>query len=370
MSEWPPIDFGHTGYDAAFRRGDVYAVAADPVRARKRPLAIGIAGAGGVAQAKWIPAIRRLQTMGEPISIVGVADPREDLVTKAAMLAGAAAYASAAALLGQARPDLLLVLTADAAHAPVANEAISRGIACLVEKPLSPNFAEAAELVHYAKARNVLLAAVANKRFSPPYALAKELIARRTLHGAPTVFTGKFTLGYPYVDILAGGTVHLLDLMLWLMGPVARLHARGIYRDGRGGGDLASAVVSFAFLSGAIGTIMTSAAALSFKPWERVEIIGRNAFLVVDDQIETILFDDETGPAKSWRPTIPNTLMFDEVFGGYCGLLDNVLDALRGLVPLDPTGADGAAAVGLIEAIRRSLDEGAEIDIASEGLVP
>ena len=96
---------------------------------------------------------------------------------------------------------------------------------------------------------------------------------------------------------------------------------------------------------------------MSFKPWERVEIFGRNAFLVVEDQFELTLYDEETGPAKSWRPSIPNTLMFDESFGGYSGLLENVLDAVRGLAPLAATGRDGAAAVALIEAIRRSIEQ-------------
>ena len=110
--------------------------------------------------------------------------------------------------------------------------------------------------------------------------------------------------------------------------------------------------------------------ALSFKPWERVEIIGRGAFLVVDDQLETTLYDEEMGPAKNWRPAFPNTLLFDEAFGGYAGLLEHLLDAVRGRVALGPTGADGAAAVGLIEAIRRSLAESRDIDIAAEGLAP
>ena len=80
------------------------------------------------------------------------------------------------------------------------------------------------------------------------------------------------------------GTVHLLRPVLWFMGPVARLHARGTRSDD---GRLQSAVISLGFRSGAIGTLMTSAAALSFAPWERVEIFGRNAFLVVDNQFET-----------------------------------------------------------------------------------
>ncbi|MDR3374647.1 MAG: Gfo/Idh/MocA family oxidoreductase [Ancalomicrobiaceae bacterium] len=367
MSEWPAIDFGHTAFESAFGRGDVYAVAPDPTRMGKRPLDIAIAGAGGVAQAKWIPAIRHLQMLGEPVRLAAVTDPRPDAVDKAARLGGAKAFADVSMLLAAQRPDLLIVTTADAAHAPVATAALQSGVACLIEKPLSRDYREAQALVRLADEASVLLAAVANKRFSPPYAMAKALIERGALKAAPTVFSGKFTLGYPYVDLLEGGTVHLLDLARWLMGDVVRLHARGIARDE---GGVLSAVVSLAFASGAIGTLVTSAAALSFKPWERVEIIGHHAFLVVDDQFETTLFDEETGPAKSWRPAIPNTLMFDEAFGGYVGLLDNVLDAVRGITPLAATAKDGAAAIGLIEAIRRSLAEARDIDIVAEGLSP
>jgi len=364
-SAWPEIDFGNAGIDAAFRRGDVYAVGSDPARAAKRPLRIAVAGAGGVAQAKWIPAIRRLQAMGEPVAVAAVADPRGDAAAKAAMLAGAAAHGDAAAMIEAVRPDLLLVLTADAAHVPVAGIAIDRGIPSLIEKPLAPDYASAAGLVRRARDKGVLLAAVANKRFSPPYALAKALVEEGRLEAPPTVFAGKFTLGYPYVDLLAGGTVHLFDLMLWFMGPVARLHARGL---SRGDGGLDSAVISVGFASGAIGTVMTSSAGLSFKPWERVEIFGRNAFLVVDDQRETTLYDEETGPAKSWAPVVPNTLMFDEAFGGYAGLLDNVLDAVRGTATLRTPAEDGANAVGLIEATRRAIAENREVDVSSEGL--
>lgn len=367
MRSWPAIDFGHTSYDAAFTRGDVYGLVPDAERAKKRPLTIAIAGAGGVAQAKWIPAIRYLQTTGEPVVVDAIADPRAEVAEKAAALAGSAAFTDVAAMLEAGRPDLLLVLTADAAHVPIATQAIERGIPCLVEKPLARDFAEATGLVRIAERAGVLLASVANKRFSPPYAMARALIEAGALKSTPSVFTGKFTLGYPYVDLLEGGTVHLLDLVQWFMGPVSKLHARGISRDD---GGLLSAVVSFAFASGAIGSLTTSAAAMSFKPWERVEIIGRNAFLVVDDQIETTLYDDETGPAKSWRPVVPNTLMFDEAFGGYAGLLEKVLDAVRGLAPLATPAKDGAAAVGLIEAIRRSLAEDRDVDIAAEGLAP
>lgn len=364
MSRHPYVDFGHTPYDAAFGRGDVYDVGDKPERRAKRPLSIAIAGCGGVAQAKWIPAIRRLQTIGEPVAIAGLVDPNEAVRAKAGALCAAPAYATLAELLAVGRPDLLLVLASDAFHLPLAAEAIDAGVPCLVEKPLAPTHADAARLVAHAEARGVLLASVANKRFSPPYAQAKALVDAGALKSAPTVFTGKFTLGYPYVDLLEAGTIHLFDLMLWFMGPVGKLLARGVWSGDR----LQSAVISCGFASGAIGTVMTSAAGLSFAPWERVEIFGRNAFLVVDDQVELSLHDEETGPARLWRPSVPNTLSFDESFGGYAGLLDNVLDAVRGTAPLVAGGRDGAAAMALVEATWRSLRRGVEIDLAAEGL--
>jgi len=123
--KWPAIDFGHTPYEAAFARGDVYGIGADDARARKRALSVAIAGAGGVAQAKWLPAIRYLQTRGEPVTLVAVADPRPETAAKAAMLAQAEPFADVATMLDRARPDLLLVLAADPAHVPIADAAIA-----------------------------------------------------------------------------------------------------------------------------------------------------------------------------------------------------------------------------------------------------
>ncbi len=363
MKRPPKVDFGHTPYEIAFGRGDVYGVKPDRKRAGKRPLRIGVAGCGGVAQAKWLPAIRYLQTHFEPVTIAGLVDPDAATRAKVAGLHAAPAYAEIGDLLDLGAVDLVLVLCPDDLHVAVAGQAIEAGVAALVEKPLSRSLAEARALCALAEERGVLLASVANKRFSPPYALAHALVADGALKAAPTVFSGKFTLGYPYVDILEAGTIHMLDLALWFMGPVRMVHAVGTFAAGK----LESAIATFTFASGAIGTMVTSAAALSFKPWERVEIIGHNAMLVVEDQLELTLYDEETGPAKSWKPTIPNTLMLDESFGGYAGLLDNVLDAVRGLGPLGASGRDGAAAVELVAAIHEFIARGEAVAIGDAG---
>jgi predicted dehydrogenase len=366
MTGWPAVDYGHTSFGAAMVRGDVYDVRPNAQRAAKKPLRIAIAGCGGVAQAKWLPAIRRLQTIGEPIVISGLVEPDSQARAKVEALAGARGHSNLRELFDAGRPELLLILASDVAHVSLATQAIEASVACLVEKPLSTSAAEAARLVTFARQKGVLLAAVANKRYSPPYATAKSLIESNALKSPPTIFSGKFTLGYPYVDLLRGGTVHLIDLALWFMGPIDKLNARAMNNPA----GLESAIISMRFCSGAIGSLMTSAAGLSFKPWERLEIFGRNAFLVVDDQHDLTLYDNEVGPAKTWRPAVPNTLMFDESFGGYTGLLENVLDALRGLVPLAIPATEGAAAIEVIDAIERSIRDDIEIDLGKEGFAP
>jgi predicted dehydrogenase len=355
---WPPIDYGHTAYEKAVLAGDVYGIRPDARRAAKRPLGVAVVGCGGVAQAKWLPAIRYLATRSEPVTIAGLVDVDQGTREKVSRLYAADGYPTINELLAAKRPDLILVSTADDGHVPVARAAIGAGVPALVEKPLARSLGEARALCALAENRGVLIASVANKRFSPPYATAHALVADGRIKSPPTLFSGKFTLGYPYVDLLEAGTIHLLDLMQWFMGPAISVSAFGRLAPG---GKLESAIANFVFASGAIGSVVTSAAAMSFKPWERVEIVGRNAMLVIEDQLELTLHDEETGPSKVWRPAIPNTLLFDESFGGYAGLLDNVLDAIRGIVKLAATGRDGVAAVALVEAIHQSIASGRSV---------
>jgi predicted dehydrogenase len=360
MIGWPPIDYGHTADDKAVTGGDVYGLRPDRHRLAKRPLKIALIGCGGVAQAKWLPAVKYLQTRSEPVTIAGVFDISADARAKVATIYSVPACPDVETLLAHDRPDLVLVLVSDDAHVPSARTAIDAGIPVLVEKPLSRSLADARTLCAYAEQKGVLIAGVANKRFSPPYAMAKALNEQDRLRSAPTLFSGKFTLGYPYVDLLEGGTIHLVDLALWFMGSPKRVHAMGTRTaEGR----VEHAVAHIEFASGSVGSIVTSSAAMSFKPWERVEIVGRNAMLAVEDQLELSLYDEEVGPAKVWRPAIPNTLMFDEEFGGYAGLLAHVLDAVRGDVALSCTGWSAAAAVELIEALKLSLETRAPVTL-------
>ena len=336
--------------------GDVYAIAPDAERAARAPVRLGLIGAGGVAQAKWLPAIARLRTLWEPVELVAIAEPRAEQATKVASIYGCRAFADAEAMLAEVALDAALVLSPDALHVDHATACLERGLHVLVEKPLARSLTRAIDLCRLADARDRVLMTVANKRYAPPYRRAKALIDAGALRVLSS-FTGKFTLGYDYVDLLEGGTIHLFDLALFLMGPVREVTAVGVKRfpvtNPAYPVDTVAAMLAFA--SGAVGSLTTSASALSFKPWERVEVVGEHAWLEVDDAYALTLHDDERGPSRSWRPVPPNTLLFDTELGGYTGLLDDFLQAIRGAAPPAATGWDGARALELLRGVQLSL---------------
>jgi hypothetical protein len=149
------------------------------------------------------------------------------------------------------------------------------------------------------------------------------------------------------------------------MGNVQSLFAAGVNKYARNKltYPLDNAAITLTFTSGAVGNIYTSSTALSFKPWERVEIYGNKGWLAVEDQYELILYDDELGPSKHWVPVIPNTLIFDEEFGGFMGMIENFLQVVRGYEKAVATGWDGYYAYELNIATHLSIANRTIIDL-------
>jgi predicted dehydrogenase len=252
--------------------------------------------------------------------------------------------------------DGALVLSPDTLHREHTLACLQAGLPVLVEKPIARSLTDAAVLCRAADERGLALMTVANKRYSPPYRRAKTLIEQGIIRD-PALFVGKFNLGYAYVDLFESGTIHLFDLALYLMGAVAAVSAAGVNRYGgsKRGYPVDNAVAALQFASGAVGSITTSASALSLKPWERVEVYGDHAWLAVEDQHELILYQGETQGAQSWRPVVPNTLLFDEEFGGYMGIVENFAQVIRGAEQPLVTGWDGYRAYELLTAMQLAL---------------
>jgi predicted dehydrogenase/nucleoside-diphosphate-sugar epimerase len=130
---------------------------------RTRVAVIGC-GKMGLAHVKAIQQVAAAE-------LVAVADPAADPTQLAAQLpAGVQIFSDPAAMLAEARPDVVHIVTPPATHAPLARLAIDSGIHAYVEKPFVAAEAEAAELLERAAARGVRLCAGHQLLFEPPMA--------------------------------------------------------------------------------------------------------------------------------------------------------------------------------------------------------
>jgi predicted dehydrogenase len=356
--------YGHTPTRKAFELGDVYGISYDEERASKQPIRLGIIGAGGVAQSKYFPAVARLRMIWEPVEIAAFAEPREDHARKVQAIYGGKWYTDYRQMLADENLDGVLVLGPDDLHAEHTLASLEASRHVLVEKPIARSLLDAEIICKAADERGLKLISVANKRYSPPYRRAKQAILNGALSN-PAMFVGKFNLGYAYVDLFESGTIHLFDLARYFMGNIASVYAVGVnkYDKNQRKYPVDNTVISLEFTSGSVGALYTSASALNLKPWERVEIYGDHTWLAVEDQHELIIYDSEEGPTKSWKTVIPNTLLFDEEFGGYMSIIENFAQVIRGADQPLVTGWDGYHAFELLAAAQLSLIHKTKIDL-------
>jgi predicted dehydrogenase len=121
-----------------------------------RPIRIGVAGLGAVAQAVHLPLLARLRDTFEIAALADIAPGPLAILGDRYRVPGANRFDSVEGLLDGAAIDALLVLTSGS-HGMVALEALQRGIAVLCEKPLAYTLAEADALLAAPNADRLLL---------------------------------------------------------------------------------------------------------------------------------------------------------------------------------------------------------------------
>jgi predicted dehydrogenase len=121
---------------------------------RRRVLRTAIVGAG--LMGRWhAPAIRRAGGR-----VVAVQDRDEFRAARLAQRTGATVYGDLPTLLSAAAPDVVHVCTPAESHRSLAGEALERGVAVIVEKPLGVTLRETEQLLDLAAARGVVICPV------------------------------------------------------------------------------------------------------------------------------------------------------------------------------------------------------------------
>ncbi len=174
-----------------------------------------------------------IQALGERVELVAAVDVDAARLAEVCLLHGIPRqYTSMTAMLAEARPELVVIVTPPATHKALIVECLEAGADVWCEKPLCASLAEFDALLEAERRTGRSISTVFQWRFGSAGKHLKRLMAAETL-GRPLVGVCN-TLWYRtqdyYSDVwrgkwkteLGGPTmtlgVHLMDLFLWLMG--------------------------------------------------------------------------------------------------------------------------------------------------------
>jgi scyllo-inositol 2-dehydrogenase (NADP+) len=276
--------------------------------------------------------------------------------------------------------DLVVVATANRAHAPLTLAALDAGLPVVVDKPMAASSADARAVVDASRAAGLLLTVFHNRRWDTDFLTVRHLIAEGTI-GAPIRLESRFErfreepkagawreLADP-AD--AGGTLwdlgpHLIDQACVLFGEPTHLYAE-VERRRPGVEVDDDAFVALRFPGGeSVGLWMSQVAAIAGP---RVRVSGlRGAYEQpgMDSQEEALRSGLRPGqpgwgvaPPETWGRLVtggpePADRWIEPRPGTWEVFYARVRDALiaGGPPPVDPV--DGLRAIELIEAAHRS----------------
>jgi len=243
----------------------------------QRRCRIALIGAGVMGRAH-LDLIER----SPDFEVVGIADPTPAILDKLAPK-GYATFVDHRKMLDDAKPDGVLIASPNKYHVPAAIDCIERGIATLIEKPVSDSLEGAVALLgamQNAKAATAPVLVGHHRRHNPLLKRAAEHIASGGLGKIVAVY-GTWLRRKPdeYFEdkwklqaAMGGGvllinTIHDVDCLRMLCGDIESVQA--MTSSATRGFDVEdTAAVTVRFASGALGTLTISDATVAPWCWE------------------------------------------------------------------------------------------------------
>ena len=290
------------------------------------------------------------------------------------------AYTNYEELLADPEIDVVSVLTPNGLHGKFAIPAAEAGKHVVVEKPLETTVARAQEIIAACESNGVTLSAVFQMRFGDSAARLKQAIDEGRLGDllvadafdkegrTPEYYSRDHWRGTQELE--GGGSlitqsIHVLDLLQWLAGPVESVYAKTrTARHAIETEDYAAAIVSFE--NGATGMIESSTAVMPALK-SRIEIHGTEGSAIINGEWdETYLWyvgDDEridAPPYFKFTDTEDPRTMPEARHGR---IFTDIVAAIRGERQPLITGREALASVAICEAIYRSAASGKEVSV-------
>jgi UDP-N-acetyl-2-amino-2-deoxyglucuronate dehydrogenase len=261
------------------------------------PVKVGILGSGNISDTH----ARAAQSI-PGVDVVAVYGRDHAKAARLANLCGGTAFDDLDRFLSHRPMDLVAIGTPSGMHATHGIAAAGHGLHVLMEKPLDINVERADALIAAADQAGVKLGVFFQDRLKPDVLELKLMVQERTL-GTPLLASGhvkwyrppdyyggsrwRGTFALDGGGALINQAIHTIDLLLYVVGPIARV-------DARTGTQLHkievedTVVATLEFENGAIGVFEASTAVFPGYP-RRVEITGSLGTVILEhDQITRV----------------------------------------------------------------------------------
>jgi UDP-N-acetyl-2-amino-2-deoxyglucuronate dehydrogenase len=342
-------------------------------------IGIGIVGCGMIANFH-----ARAIADAQGAQLVGCADRVPEYAGKFAESQGCRAFDSVEAMLADSEIDAITICSPSGAHLDPALAAAAAGKHIIVEKPLEITTERCDQIIAACEKSGVQLAVTLQSRFHESSKLMKQAVEQGRF--------GKVTMGDAYVKwyrtqeyydsgawrgtwALDGGgalmnqAIHSVDLLLWLMGPVAEIsamtatmtHERIEVED--------VAVANLKFTSGALGVIEATTSAYP-GALKRIEISGNEGTAILEEEdIKMWQFSEETAEDEAIRQRMAGKT---ETGGGaadpsaishhgHTMVFEDFIAAINENRPAAIDGREGRRSVEVIRAIYESAETGQRV---------
>jgi predicted dehydrogenase len=265
------------------------------------PVRLGLIGLGMMGKA-------HLKVIQASSDVVAVAATDPTPAARAyAEANGLMAYERYEAMLDREKLDGVIVASPNAEHVPTGLACIARGIAVLIEKPLSETLQGATALCAASEAKGVPILVGHHRRHNPLVQRVRQAVAEGLI-GRPSMvqISSLFLKPASYFDLAwrkepgAGGTIlinliHEIDLVRFIFGEIETLQAMTSSAI-RGNPVEDTVAVALRFTNGALGTISLSDTAATPYSWD--------------------LSSGEFGQMTNTTQTIPRQKVVSHVFAG------------------------------------------------------
>jgi len=317
-----------------------------------------ICGAGETGQAHY----EAFSGM-DAVSVAAIADPVAERIGRFGER-GVHTFADGSEMLKTVEADIAVIATPTAFHAPLAIEALKRGMHVFCEKPMARTVADGKAMLDAARKAKRKLGIGYVLRFHDAYLLARDYIREGKLGNIGVIRTSRCACDdAPWrKDIEAnGGAVfelltHDLDWLCWAAGPIKRVFARGLSKGSRiVERDYCLAIVRFA--SGAIAHLEGSLAEVG-QFYASYEIAG-DAGLLSYDSRKTAIIEGRlvtAGGLRELSETPQDKRPFEKQ-------LEAFVRAIREDDHYEVDGPEGLNSLVLTAAVMESLQAGQSVDL-------